>query len=409
MVLPVSRCRLVLVVSGLFLFNFIITGLISSFIPRPYMDEVFHIPQSIEFIDALREWRRPVWDPSITTFPGLYFVSIPLITPLISGIGGPLDVVVLRCVNSVFMCFALFGVSLRLTRDLRKSVLIFFFPFLFFYSFLYYTDIASTVSVLTMVLLHVDGRVPLSGVVGGVAVLMRQTNIIWVFGLALDRLMETRSLRSLWSHILVGAAFVLFLVWNDFGIVLGHHAHHSVSLHLAQLNYFVFFTFAFSGPSDWISALRASRLSGKVLLGTIVFSCFAYCGTVVHPFILADNRHYTFYIYKRLIEKPAIRLLLIPCICSLAYNSSPLFKSPVVGMKRKWIFWLCTFMNLVPSPLIEFRYFIIPAVLLLHSRQWNESNWFDLIFHSIVNIVVLYIFLFKPFIGSDGSISRFMY
>eukprot|EP00884_Botryococcus_braunii_P015446 jgi/Botrbrau1/2585/Bobra.145_1s0013.1 len=36
--------------------------------PRPYMDEVFHVPQTIRYCEA----DYGAWDPKITTFPGLY-------------------------------------------------------------------------------------------------------------------------------------------------------------------------------------------------------------------------------------------------------------------------------------------------------------------------------------------------
>src|SRR5690349_25025040 len=44
---------------------------VNTFVPHPYLDEVFHIPQAQAYWAG--EWSR--WDPKITTPPGLYVFS----------------------------------------------------------------------------------------------------------------------------------------------------------------------------------------------------------------------------------------------------------------------------------------------------------------------------------------------
>merc|ERR1719477_43303 len=56
-----------------------------------------------------------------------------------------------------------------------------FLPVLFMFSFLYYTDPVSTAMVLLTYCLHLSGQNWLAGVAGSLAVLCRQTNIVWVF------------------------------------------------------------------------------------------------------------------------------------------------------------------------------------------------------------------------------------
>lgn len=54
-------------------------------------------------------------------------------------------------------------------------------PVLIFSSFLYYTDTLAVFSVLLMYVLHLHGNNNMAGIVGFVSVIVRQTNIIWVF------------------------------------------------------------------------------------------------------------------------------------------------------------------------------------------------------------------------------------
>ena len=54
------------------------------------------------------------------------------------------------------------------------------FPPLYFFNFLYYTDVGSTFTVLLAYLLALHGSHFLASLLGAVAVLFRQTNIIWV-------------------------------------------------------------------------------------------------------------------------------------------------------------------------------------------------------------------------------------
>ena len=57
--------------TSLFSIFFALVVLIFGKQPKPYMDEVFHIPQ----VQKYCEHRFNEWDPMITTLPGLYFCS----------------------------------------------------------------------------------------------------------------------------------------------------------------------------------------------------------------------------------------------------------------------------------------------------------------------------------------------
>ena len=137
-----------------------------------------------------------------------------------------------------------------------------------------------------------------------------------------------------------------------------------------------------------------------------------------HPFLLADNRHYTFYIWRRLFNvHPLSRYLLAPfylasmtAMYSLAGEHHALLlhsiaDAVITGLSDLWsapsmLIWaFATAATLVPSPLLEFRYMLIPYILLrLHLRpsaRWRASA--ELAMNVAINAVTLYVFLYKPF------------
>jgi len=129
-----------------------------------------------------------IWDPKLTTPPGLYVLST-----VIGNLAGvrSCDVHVLRYLNTVFITFLMayagacrariFDVLNRNWELTHTALNIALFPPLFFFSGLYYTDVLSTCAVLLMYRLWLEKK---GGVwlyaVGLLALSMRQTNIFWV-------------------------------------------------------------------------------------------------------------------------------------------------------------------------------------------------------------------------------------
>ena len=134
----------------------------------------------------------------------------------------------------------------------------------------------------------------------------------------------------------------------------------------------------------------------------------AYYNTLVHPFTLADNRHYTFYIFRILLRHPAIKYFAVPIYFLCAWvaitalgsknaqtpplKSQPTPKklqkqrgqaaatsrpSPTSGPKVSFLLvWLlATTASLVTTPLVEPRYFIVPWLMWrLHVAPLRPGN-----------------------------------
>ena len=114
-----------------------------------YMDEIFHVPQAI----AYARLRFAHYDPSITTFPGVYLLAAFAYRLFGLPLGLTLDVHFLRMIN-IILASALLETLARLRRRLLPqeepslpSLVLATFPVSFFFYFLFYTDTASTLFV----------------------------------------------------------------------------------------------------------------------------------------------------------------------------------------------------------------------------------------------------------------------
>ncbi|KAL3160676.1 hypothetical protein ABBQ32_010589 [Trebouxia sp. C0010 RCD-2024] len=378
--------------------------------PEPYMDEPFHVPQTQHYCKG--DFSN--WDVKITTFPGLYFVGAAWAKLLNYAHMLYLPAQVQDCSTTTLRTTnILLGlVCLRLLHALYKALhpegshqtctqtawLIFLFPLHFFFHFLYYTDVGSVTFVVAAYLACMKHRYRTSALLACWAVLFRQTNAVWVcFIIGMSVLGRTlkpaegkpisatmlqqclqaltaswkarwQLLADLWPMLLVPACFAAFVVWNG-GIVLGDKAAHTPVQHLMQPLYFVLFTVAALGPfhfSPFRISQAAKQLSASMkerpLPTLLKLGCGAAAAyllvdnyTLVHPYLLADNRHYTFYIWKNFFGRyVAARFWLIPLYL---YSAWSLWDSITRQQSKACalLLALCTAVSLIPAWLIEFR------------------------------------------------------
>uniref|UniRef100_A0A803LT21 Dol-P-Glc:Glc(2)Man(9)GlcNAc(2)-PP-Dol alpha-1,2-glucosyltransferase n=1 Tax=Chenopodium quinoa TaxID=63459 RepID=A0A803LT21_CHEQI len=187
-----------------------ISILVNSIVPDAYMDEIFHIPQVQQYCKG----NFKSWDPMITTPPGLYYLSLAHIASLfpgmlllqwISSFTDLCSTAILRSVNGALavICSILIYeiiIQLRPALDRRKAtvyaIVLSLYPLHWFFTYLYYTDVASLVVFLAMYLASLKKNYVLSALLGALAVCIRQTNIIWMLfvpcGGVIDMLLVNR-------------------------------------------------------------------------------------------------------------------------------------------------------------------------------------------------------------------------
>lgn len=143
------------------------------------MDEIFHIPQAQEYCKG--NFRS--WDPMITTPPGLYFLSLAHVASLFPGMVcmnaassffNACSTAILRSTNgalSIICSILVYEIitCLRPALDKRKAtlyaVVLALYPLHWFFTFLYYTDMASLTVVLAAYVLSLKKKYMFSALI----------------------------------------------------------------------------------------------------------------------------------------------------------------------------------------------------------------------------------------------------
>lgn len=305
-------------------------------------------------------------------------------------------------------------------------------------------------------------RIYVGAVAAMLSVAMRQTNIVWVafvtallFARALiDR--QRRADRSLPSdptiahlvyHCLhklstkpasfLGSLFAsLFSVYPflavfaiagacayaNGGLAMGDKTAHLPHFHIPQLFYCTVAICAFGG-AQLVSLKRLTRLLVAVrrhwrlfLVATIASALLVHQFTYEHPYLLADNRHYTFYLWRRVFSRFMLaRYILVPVylLCLLVLADSMRASSHLWRLG----YITATALVVVPNLLLEPRYFILPFCLWrMHcdSDRNRCSSWcrtcVELVGNVAINLATTYMFLYKPFHWPhEHGIQRFMW
>lgn len=429
-----------------------------------YMDEIFHFPQAVKYF----HWKFFEWDPKITTPPGLYLISVGILVPLSKIFGADFcNLLSFRLINLLFTTGNFYVLSEIFKRTHKKGLShhaillsalnLTTFPLLYFFTFLYYTDCGSVFFTLLMYLHHIKRDHWVAAAYGGIAVLFRQTNIIWVFMVAAQESLHimkeqlegackkkdscptnniklnfysiVQNIKYVFNwatiynlmytnigYITIGLSFITFVFVNK-SIALGDKEAHQVCCNIPQLFYFLLFVFCFAAPfhCSWKKAVSFVRFA----LRHKIFITFCVClsafiikyMTHVHPYLLADNRHLTFYLWRRLLGKNIfLSLSLIPLYVFAGW--SMLNELRHKDLQWNLIFMLCIVAATVPQKLIELRYFIIPYILFRINIKLGSP--FQLIsefaLYAFVNFASLFLFFQKTFYWeNDSAVQRIMW
>ncbi|KAL4642653.1 hypothetical protein ACB092_02G035900 [Castanea dentata] len=491
--------------------------LVNHIVPEPYMDEIFHIPQAQQY--CIGNFRS--WDPMITTPPGLYYLSLVHVASLFPGMSivqaassfsEICTTAILRSVNGVLavLCSILVYEIITLLRPTLSegkaticAVVLALYPLHWFFTFLYYTDVASLTAVLAMYLACLKKSYWLSAVLGALAVVIRQTNIVWMLFVACTGVINITLVRprdnvevndidtairksnqstsnddvksgsnlrqrkfsnspgadkhsmpsaslvstnhssglldevkviflALWHmkwellvsfspFLMVFVAFLAFIRWNG-SVVLGAKEAHTVSPHFAQILYFGLVSALAVAPLhcskgqvvDLFQSFWKRRPISffQVFVAVIAGFFSVHSFSIAHPYLIADNRHYPFYLWRKVINAHwSMKYLLVPLY---VYSWFSIFQTLGKVQRKIWVlaFFLATAAVLVPAPLIEFRYYTIPFYfIILHSHINDYQSWLLMgLLYLAINVFTMTIFLFRPFHWDhEPGIQRFIW
>ncbi|XP_037934963.1 putative Dol-P-Glc:Glc(2)Man(9)GlcNAc(2)-PP-Dol alpha-1,2-glucosyltransferase [Teleopsis dalmanni] len=409
------------------------------------IDEEFHLRQGLHFCNK----RFDIWDPKITTFPGLYLISLVL-NPINSC--SVLGLRLISFTSAVINVVLLYKIRRRNLKRSKSSLAaldaftIAALPPLYFFSHLYYTDTISLTTILLFYYFWQKESHLQAAVYAAASVLMRQTNVVWVgmaFGImSLDVLIKNYAafkrikyhqvqtfkvqtwleiltnfklmLRSIWQILKKGCFYLVILlpfvafVFINGSIVIGDKQAHEASIHLPQLFYFSIFVliFAISNSIKQLKVTLQVILHEKLIVLFVIGVCVLIVkwNTLVHPYLLADNRHYTFYIWNRLYGR----------FSWFKYAVTPVYIFALIALHNglrherdsfKIMYWISVVLVLCFQRLLEVRYFLVPFVLFrLHTYptgKKNISQWLELGFYLALNALTFYIFFTKEIIWQD--------
>ena len=219
-------------------------------------------------------------------------------------------------------------------------------------------------------------------------------------------------LKDCFGYLIVAFTFVAFVIHNQ-GVVVGDRSAHQVVMHPTQILYFSAFCLAWGAPyalarlEPFFETIKRHWIASGIVLMIMIGTVQSY--TMAHPYLLADNRHYTFYLWRKIIQKWTLALVPMYFFASFCL----LYSLRRTDLAFKVAYPICLILNVMPQYLLEFRYFVIP--FMFYRLQVRPQSWLkllaELIIFTIVNIVTLYLFIYVPFTWpqNPGEHQRFMW
>lgn len=320
-------------------------------------------------------------DPLITMIPGYH-----LVLAFLCAVTGWESVAAMRFFTMLISGFAVgaFFASARamhVQRPALRTLQFSFLPVMFPYFLLIYTDVLSVLLVLLLLLSSVKGRFTLAGAAGLLACVVRQNNIIWVgFAAVMAYLVEygwhwrpvTEPLRRFWSYVFTGALFVVFVFVNR-GVAVGDTAAHpSFSLHMTNVWFLLFISFFLFLPLAVAHRREIAALFGRWWVwatGAGLFALFALTFVNDHPYNIVWGEYYlrnrlliffsSSWLWKTVFFVPAALAVV--------------FFSRIRLRPNWWLLYPATVLFLLPSWLVEHRYYLIPLTLFLLVRASEDE------------------------------------
>jgi alpha-1,2-glucosyltransferase len=359
---------------------------------------MYHRPQVLAYLGGNFKY----WNPKITTPPGLYLFTLPILWCSGKVFPNALQLPLMRAVNAV-----VFPLLWRMLEACGANAdWIMANPFIFPYFFLYYTD---ALSLLLVVVSWWLGRVKnvhvLSAILGAISLAFRQTNVIWI-GLigALEALKAIYSKKFIvlcyitFSYGLVLLGFGCFLAWNDGSVVLGDKSAHSLTFNLHQLTFWSLYSLVVE-PSmlvEWFESFSAFGYSFLIL------GFFSHCLILplkLHPYNLQKNCHILYFFFAWLGEDStawwAISALLTPIPLMVQW------KALGTGAWTRIFFFSALFASTCLSSLVEVRYFAVPwtvfRIMAKEGKKIEKSrSWIGTL--GTIDALLMIILLLKKYI-----------
>ena len=271
----------------------------------------------------------------------------------------------------------------------RRTVQLFYFPILFPFFFLIYTDVWTTTAIIATCLCAMNRRFLLAGLTGLAAVLLRQDAVIWV-GLAWLLVafdgcaMILRQLE--WRKIIANAGvrglplltvmllFVGFVFWNK-GVAVGDRSQHQSGFTVTNIYVFLFYGWLMFLPMNLEAVPRILTLLRKpAVVACLALGFLIYMGTYsnTHGY---NGEGMRFWLHNELLYWPT-KFLSVRALGYLGVAWMALTMC-VTRLPQPRLYWLYAVALLAAAmhPLIEPRYYLPGLLLLQICRPKLDERW----------------------------------
>lgn len=340
-------------------------------LPR-YSDEIHHYRQISGFCAG-----DYTPNPRVTTIPGYHVVSA-----LVGRATGDCSLQQMRLVNAVIgvLSVAAFFAAARAAgaaAPLARTFQYLFLPVLLPYHFLVYADSISLLANLVTLALMFRRRFVLAGLAGSLAILVRQTNVVWLALVCLAAWMDDPDvragprplaawLRRAWTALLGFAGFAAFVLWNG-GVAVGGRGAFKAGFYTGNVFLFLVLYFVMFLPANLAAIRRRAARFARPLFWVLLAAAYVvFLATfrVDHPF----NKFEGF-----------LRNEMLSVVVSSVYWKTVFFLFAAGGLAALYVTRLrrpslylvypLALATLLPLRLIEHRYGLPAFVMLLVCRE----------------------------------------
>lgn len=360
-------------------------GLFLMFCRKPlFVDESGHSSVILRFAEGDFGYQ-----PIMTTLPGYHaLVGLLLRVTGLHSLPAIRFIDLIGALIGVVFFYRIVSIVWPQERQLRTAQFA-FFPVLFPYFFLVYTDIWCLVFILIATELTLKGRVFFSALALAVAVMIRQPAIFWAGFLWLLTLKNGslslctvrdlwRETRRTWVFLMLFVLFGLFVLWNG-GVAMESRSDQSVTFNTTNVWFFLF-VFCLLFPLQTLDGAKAclktgSRIRMWSLTGVTALcllfalnykleSIYSRVGVIVK---IDQGIHYEMFV---LHNNALILVANTPWIRLLAVGAIPLGLAGLLQIQKRF-WWLIpiALLSVVVLPYIDPRYYIVPLSLFLAFRK----------------------------------------
>ncbi|MCG8570064.1 MAG: Dol-P-Glc:Glc(2)Man(9)GlcNAc(2)-PP-Dol alpha-1,2-glucosyltransferase [Spirochaetes bacterium] len=374
---------------------------------NPLVDELLHLKQIFNFRS-----HHFVINKDITMIPGYHFFIGMIISVLETA-----PIWLIRLISFLFCVLAIPVFHYLGEKNYLKTWEFAFFPIIFPFYFLIYTDLFSLLFVLLAFMFFKNKKYQISGIIMIMSLLIRQNNIIWIIyfftSLYLEQYLNLKfeqkesllkkfirmdliilTMKKGWIYLLGFGLFILFVFINQ-GIALGYSdMHPPFAFHTTNVFFLLFCHFILFLPLNIFHFSKIYRLlkNRKWIIAVLLLVFLLYLLTYKnsHPWNNFTGKfirnHILIYFYSHPVRHI---LFFIPC----AYSILSIWVTPLNSYPA-YLVYPFTILYLLPSWLVEQRYYMLPFTFYLLFKK-DENKWIEFItclYYFILSFALYYFF-----------------